>query len=562
MSTPTRRPWLPRSAVLWLLGLAMVGVLAVVVYTWNAFRAAATRQLLERDGEVTTLSAFRLQQSLADYAGTLTQVTRSREMSEGGIAVQTQALRAAAARLTVFDGGVVLLDGRGLVRAVLPERPVLIARNWSGRDFYQSVLSGQEMAVSDAQQLFPGDPYVVVVAVPIRGEGDALVGMLAGIFNLDEPTLSSFYANIVRLRLGQSGATFVADGKGRILFDSESKRVGRFLSLDQLTAPPGRGAASAILTQSEDGQTVISASAPVPGTTWTLTVQDDWSAVTRETARYRNLLVAAFLAMLFLPPLALALLARQRRFPVLEPRRPDRDAGWVTAVRDHARPTSLPTLPGWAIFARQVAGKSADTDFYDIRLQPDGRLSLCLGRLRGGGMQGGLALASFRAALASAGQRLLPAEESLKECNAVLAAQHEAAHAIACLCLIVDPLTGVVDYAAAGTSPLRQNLGRLRQEGSAVGHPLGSAADPAIESGELRLEPRGLLLLLGPSMLDARDADGHGFAGATLDAALARPYSSQPELVDRIMEAFKAFQEKSPLFAPDRTVVVLEHAAE
>ncbi|HET7011351.1 MAG TPA: hypothetical protein VFI11_11285, partial [Anaerolineales bacterium] len=69
---------------LWPLGLTMVALLGVVVYTYLAYRQAATDLVLERDKQLTVLSAVRLQTDLSDYADLLVFLARTREMSEGG----------------------------------------------------------------------------------------------------------------------------------------------------------------------------------------------------------------------------------------------------------------------------------------------------------------------------------------------------------------------------------------------------------------------------------------------------------------------------------------------
>ena len=63
---------------------------------------------------------------------------------------------------------------------------------------------------------------------------------------------------------------------------------------------------------------------------------------------------------------------------------------------------------------------------------------------------------------------------------------------------------------------------------------------------------------LGPSMLEARDADGRAFADEPLRTVLGEWRSSPQELTDRILDAFKSFNAKSPYFRPDLSVIVLE----
>jgi hypothetical protein len=45
-------------------------------------------------------------------------------------------------------------------------------------------------------------------------------------FQLGEPTISAFYANIVRLRIGETGSTYLLDGDSHILYHRRSNPGG------------------------------------------------------------------------------------------------------------------------------------------------------------------------------------------------------------------------------------------------------------------------------------------------------------------------------------------------
>ncbi len=55
-----------------------------------------------------------------------------------------------------------------------------------------------------------------MIAAPVRSPNGEFLGALAGMFRLGESAISPFYASIVRLRLGQSGNTYLLDGMGKI----------------------------------------------------------------------------------------------------------------------------------------------------------------------------------------------------------------------------------------------------------------------------------------------------------------------------------------------------------
>lgn len=560
MSTSSLRTSLSRNVGLWVVGLAILGLVGVVVYTYLAYRRAATDLVLERDEQLTVVSAARLQGDLADYGDLLIILARRGEMSGGFVSSQMVALEEAAPRLAVFDGGVVVLDTHGRVRATLPEQPRLTGTDCSNRDFFQDILSGSEMAFSDSQVLYPNGPLIIAVAVPIRDEGNAFVGAMAGLFRLGEPTLSSFYASIVRLRLGQSGTTYVVDGIGRVLFDSESSRVGRFLSTDQLSLATSATSGS-LLTEDISGNDVVAAHAPVPGTRWTLIAEDDWSVVTTTTGRYRDILLLSFAAALLLPPLGLSLVSRQRRFRFLDIRRPEQDESWVKTVRERLTPAQLPVLAGWNLHAYQMVGTRSEHEFFDAYLRPDGRLMLALGRVSATGIQGALALAAARTTLRNSGLQLMSPVDTLQQVNQMLCMQHASSLALRGLVLVVDPTTGWMEYAVAGVAPPRSSGHYLLQEPSAGGQPLGLRTELQAETGRILIEPGCVCALLGPSMLEARNFEGQPFVPAVLQPILGEHVAGQQEQAEKIFDGFKTFNARSPFFPPDMTVLLLERLA-
>ena len=170
--------------------------------------------MIERDQQLTFLSAARLRDELEKFSNELTTVARSPSMTAGDPDSQMLALQRARNRLVVFDGGVILLDNFGRVRATEPERLEILGQDWADRDFFRRMLAASTPYFSDIVRDGPNNAEVIVMSVPVVGSGGELVGVLAGMFRIGEQTTSSFYASVVRMRLGQSGSTYLLDGDG------------------------------------------------------------------------------------------------------------------------------------------------------------------------------------------------------------------------------------------------------------------------------------------------------------------------------------------------------------
>ena len=188
----------------------MLAALAgVAVFTYLAYQRAASQLVVERDQQVTYLSAARLKDELLKFSDVLVALARMPEIYRGELRRSTRGAaqgQSAPGRLRQRRGAAGQL--RQSARRE-PERPEILGADWSDRDFFRELLADARRFFSDATQDGPDGAGVVVISVPVLGENGEFVGALAGMFRLGEPRVSSFYASIVRLRLGQGGNTYV-----------------------------------------------------------------------------------------------------------------------------------------------------------------------------------------------------------------------------------------------------------------------------------------------------------------------------------------------------------------
>ena len=257
------------------------------------------------------------------------------------------ALNKASPRLVVFDAGVVLLDRFGRVRATQPERPEILLSDWSDRPFFRELLTSSEVAFSDASPDGPGGRTVVAISVPVLDESGGFVGALVGMFGLGESRSSSFYASIIRLRLGQSGNTYVVDGNDRILYDSGYDRIGEVMDVAKLPGSSLQGGAGRM--RDAAGNDIVAGHAPVPGTRWTLVTEDDWATVTSSTQQYARILLALLALGIVLPALGIGLLLREQNAAMLERERTEQEARITNLIQQKLLPKQIPVLPGWSL---------------------------------------------------------------------------------------------------------------------------------------------------------------------------------------------------------------------
>ena len=546
------------------MALALVVLAGVAAFTYLAYQQAASELVIERDQQVTYLSAARLRDELFKFSDVLVALARAPEVNRGEIGDQRAELRDAGPRLSVFDSGVVLLDNFGRVQAAEPERPEILGADWSGRDFFRELLAAPSVFFSDATQDGPDGIPVIVISVPVLGENGEFVGVLAGMFRLGEPRVSSFYASIVRLRLGQGGNTYVVDGNGQILYDSGYGKVGAVMDIGSayagsLQRPGGstdQGGAGR--TRDAEGHDIVAAYAPVPGTRWTLVSEDDWAAVTVATRRYARILLILLALGMVLPALGMALLLREQNKEILERERTGQEMRVAKLIQERLLPRQAPVLPGWRLGIHYQPARARRGSLYDFLLLPDGCLMLALADVTEMGLPAATVMATTRATLRGAARRMLPPREAMEYSNGLLCPDLDAEARVSCVYSILDPTSGRLQLANAGfNAPVLSHNG----DGSALrspGMPLGVDLEARYQQDEVLIHPGEFILFYSDGLVNARNAQGETFGVARLASILAGRAAGEEALVEILLAEVNHFTGRSAPQDSDVMLVVVE----
>ena len=294
---PSARPSRPRQGSLYtkIIGWSFVPtaiiLIAVAWVTYYAYQRVTEDLVVERNRELARLSAGQLATGLREYADPLDSLARVADIYEGDPLAQAAALQRARNRLVAFDAGVVVLDHLGRVVAVAPDRPEILGQDWSGRAYFRQMIHTPGPAFSDVVADGPEGDSVVVVAAPIIGPQGEFVGALAGMYRLGATAISPFYAGILRLRLGESGALYLVDGQGMVIYHSDAGRVGQSFADHLVVQRVLAGQIGNLRTRDLDGEDLLTSFAPIPGTSWGLISEEKWSMLMAPSQGYRRFLL-------------------------------------------------------------------------------------------------------------------------------------------------------------------------------------------------------------------------------------------------------------------------------
>ena len=283
-------------------------LIAVALVTYYAYQQVTEELVIKRDQELTHLSADQLAAGLAEYTDRLTALARTADIYQNAPAAQRDALKGASNRLAIFDGGVLILDTFGTVVAVEPKRPEVLGQDWSNRAYYREIVRSQirgspRPVFSDIIVDGLGGAEVIVVAVPITGEQGEFLGTIVGMFRLGATTVSAFYGSIVKLRLAESGNTYLVDGNGRVIYHSDAGHIGQDFSTQAVVQQVLNGQVGAIRTSDLHGQDIVAGFAPVPGTSWGLVTEESWSTLTSGSRGYGRFLLLLLVLGVVVPVL-------------------------------------------------------------------------------------------------------------------------------------------------------------------------------------------------------------------------------------------------------------------
>ena len=290
-------------------------LLAVALVIFYAYEQVTEELVVQRNREVTRLSASQLATEIDGYADVLGSLARRPEMYRAVPAEQRVLLDELNFRLAVFDAGTVVLTPAGNVGPSYPARPDISGADWFPAPYFRDMLRSPQPRYSDILRDGLNDSEVISVAVPILGEQGELNGVIVGMFDIGPDSTSPLYGNIAKLRIGE-GRAYLVDADGRVIYHPQAELIGQDLADEPIVARALAGRNGAVRTRDVDGEDVVAAYAPVPGTGWGLISVEPWSSVSATGREYRGYLVALLALGLALPTIVVFLGVRRITQPL------------------------------------------------------------------------------------------------------------------------------------------------------------------------------------------------------------------------------------------------------
>jgi nitrate/nitrite-specific signal transduction histidine kinase len=302
----------------WAFVPTMIFLGAVAVYTFYTYLQVTERLVLERNEALTHLLAGQMGVEMTQYVTVLGRLASTSDLMSGERAYQETALQSAIGELRDFDGGVVVLDANGRVNATSRTRRDLLGQDWSDRAYVQRLMVDLYPSVycSDIEYDGPDGRPIIAVAIHIHDAQHRLVGLLVGMFELQGRHPSALYRSLWKFAVRSDSHAYLVDSRGRMLDYWRREYIGWDISDRPVVGELLAGNTGSMRAYSLDGEVVIASYAPVPDTPWGLVEEENWAALTRDSRRYAQGLLALLVLGLVIPALMVTLGMRRIIGPI------------------------------------------------------------------------------------------------------------------------------------------------------------------------------------------------------------------------------------------------------
>ena len=255
--------------------------------------------------------------------------------------------------------------------------------------------------------------------------------------------------------------------------------------------------------------------------------------------------------------LRVAQLARLQQLEALKRERIENELRVAGIIQQTLLPHETPALPGWKVSPYWQPARTVGGDFYDFISLSDGRLALIIGDVTDKGVPAALVMASTRSILRAVMERLTSPGEVLRRANDVLCPDMPPRMFVTCLCAVLDPATGRLEYANAGHNPPYQRTANGVIELLARGMPLGLMPAMSYEEKVTILQPSDSVLLYSDGLVEAHNSEREMFGSPRLQELLQQ-YVGSEGLIDHLRTQLTAFTGPDWEQEDDVTFLVLD----
>jgi serine phosphatase RsbU (regulator of sigma subunit) len=254
--------------------------------------------------------------------------------------------------------------------------------------------------------------------------------------------------------------------------------------------------------------------------------------------------------------LRVGLLVRAHDADMRERQRMESEMQLAQLIQRQFLPKGLPHVSGWQVHAYYQAARDVGGDFYDFIEIGDGKLAIVAGDVTGKGVPAALLMATTRSILRGEAPRSRHPGRILAAANNQLVGDIPAHMFVTCLCIVMDPATGLMNVANAGHNrPYLSGSDGVR-EIHVSGMPLGLMPDMDYEEAAGELDHGQSFILHSDGVVEAHNAEREMFGFPRMKRALDH-HSPAESIIDMLLAELGDFTGPDWEQEDDITLVVL-----
>ena len=257
------------------------------------------------------------------------------------------------------------------------------------------------------------------------------------------------------------------------------------------------------------------------------------------------------------PALRVAQLAQAQRVAAEKRGRIEEELRVARVIQETLLPKEMPHIEGWKLAAFWQPAREVSGDFYDFINLPEGKLGIVEADVTGKGVPAALVMATTRALLRGAAERLNEPGAVLKRVNELLCPDIPPNMFVTCWYGVLDSVSGRLTYANAGHNPPCMRNATGMSELKATGMPLGLMDDMEYVEKSAQLNVGDCIVVYSDGLVEAHAQDGSMLGFPHLRELMATA-SANADVIALLRDALNAHV--GPNWEPedDVTLVTLE----
>jgi sigma-B regulation protein RsbU (phosphoserine phosphatase) len=213
----------------------------------------------------------------------------------------------------------------------------------------------------------------------------------------------------------------------------------------------------------------------------------------------------------------------------------DEELRTAYTIQRRLLPDALPKIEGYRFAGANRPCKTVSGDYYDVVVRPDGRIYFVIADVSGKGITAALVMSSVATAFAIFTRTDPTPADLLRDMNATLAPKTSPSKFVTMVAGVLDPATGIVDFANAGHVPplvvSKSGVEAMRSTDIVV----GVLPDAHYRNQSLTLAPGDSLVLFTDGVTEAENIAEEQLGLDPISAMLLSMHSSEASaILDRI----------------------------